>query len=173
MWKIWNRTEISYCFSTSSTMRSTLSLDGTWVPWIRLLEVGWKSSPLRAKETRFSCLQHFTTISLNHRKYRKSSFVVNISNERCSFELSIHQRIQTKWSRFPQIFSKLIIIRRNVSENEWMWIKTANRIQISSSYVNFEGTLTVVLKPLKHEVWVKQRWLDKTFFFMVSKILNF
>ncbi len=145
MWKIWNRTEISYCFSTSSTMRSTLSLDGTWVPWIRLLEVGWKSSPLRAKETRFSCLQHFTTISLNHRNIVKAHLLLIFQMNAVRFELSIHQRIQTKWSRFPQIFSKLIIIRRNVSENEWMWIKTANRIQISSSYVNFEGTLTVVL----------------------------
>lgn len=37
---------VTYCFSTSSTMRSTPSFVGTWVPWIRLLDVGWKSSPL-------------------------------------------------------------------------------------------------------------------------------
>ena len=35
-----------YCFSTSSTMRSMPSEEGTWVPWIRVLDVGWKSLPL-------------------------------------------------------------------------------------------------------------------------------
>ena len=94
--RTWWGDSATYCFSTSSTMRSMPALDGTWVPWIRLLEVGWKSSPLW-ETTRAHWDRELFIIIVSHDSLR-SRYVSNVLGYGCwATVASVHPSQFSMW----------------------------------------------------------------------------